>query len=85
MSKKKLRKFVALVNETGLDDFFAAGLTFRVDQLIEGNIYEEADQDYYDHKSAPFFVDDNGCARNIANMLSEGKIGEMKLKTKIQI
>jgi len=76
----KLRKFKALVGETGLDDFGLSGETFVVDQLVVGDIYEQADQRYYDENgrhSAPFFVDDNGCSRDIKQMLREGKVIEV--------
>ena len=76
----KLRKFKSLVNETGLDDLGASGWTFVVDQLVVGKIYEQADQMYYDEpyrNYEPFFVDDNGCSRNIKQMLREGKVIEV--------
>lgn len=76
----KLRKFKALVSEKGLDDFGASGLTFEVDQLIEGKIYKQANQSEYDKMSQnlpPFFVDDNGCSRDIKYMLKEGKVIEI--------
>lgn len=75
-----LRKFKALVSEKGLDDFGASGMTFEVDQLVKGKIYTQADQRFYDERgrnSAPFFVDDNGCSRDIASMLKSGKIVEI--------
>lgn len=76
----KLRKFRALVSETGLDDFGFSGQTFKVDQLIEGKVYTQADQRNYDEagrKSPPFFVDDNGCSRDIAKMIKEKKVVEV--------
>ena len=76
----KLRKFKALVSETGLDDFGLSGDTFVVEQLVIGDIYTQADQTYYDENgrnSAPFFVDDNGCSRDIKQMLREGKVIEV--------
>ena len=76
----KLRKFKALVGETGLDDLGLSGDTFEVDQLVIGDIYTQADQTYYDENgrnSAPFFVDDNGCSRDIKQMLREGKVIEV--------
>lgn len=76
----KLRKFRALVNEKGLDDFGFSGHTFKVDQLIKDKIYTQADQSNYDEhgrNSPPFFVDDNGCSRDISSMLKSGKIEEV--------
>jgi len=76
----KLRKFKALVNETGLDDFGASGQTFGVNQLVVGKVYTQADQTYYDENgrnAAPFFVDDNDCSRDIKQMLREGKVIEV--------
>lgn len=76
----KLRKFRALVNEKGKDDLGFSGITFEVDQLIEGNIYLEQDTTYWDQhakNSPPFFVDDNGCSRNIKDSLKEGIIEEI--------
>lgn len=73
----ELIKVRALVNESGLDDFGASGLTFTVHQLIAGKIYTQTDTKYWDErakKSAPFFVDDNGCSRNITSMISSGKV-----------
>jgi len=76
----KLRKFKVLVGETGLDDFGASGQTFGVNQLVVGKVYTQADQTYYDENgrnAAPFFVDDNGCSRDIKQMLREGKVIEV--------
>lgn len=76
----KLRKFRSLINETGLDDVGFSGMTIRVDQLIKGKIYEEADRSKYDahgRRSAPFFVDDNGCSRDIQHMLDNEYIEEI--------
>lgn len=76
----KFRKFKALVSEKGLDDLGASGMTFDVDQLIEGKIYTEQDTEYWDERakmSPPFFVDDNGCSRNIKDCLQKGIIIEV--------
>lgn len=76
----KLRKFKALVNEKGLDDIGMSGLTFEVDQLVKGKIYTQADQRFYDEhgrKSKPFFIDDNGCSRDIECMIKNGKVKEI--------
>lgn len=76
----KLRKFKALVSEKGKDDFGASGIVFEVDQLIKGNIYEQADERNYcevSYKRQPFFVDDNGCSRDIEEMLKSNKIIEL--------
>ena len=81
----KLRKFKALVHETGLDDGGGFSFTFRVDQLVEGKIYTQADQRYYDkagRNSPPFFVDSNGCSRDIANMLRKNIVEEIFEKPK---
>lgn len=75
MKENNLIKVRALVDETGLDDFGASGLTFPVQQLIKGKIYEQADTKYWtkDAKnSPPFFVDDNGCSRDIARLVKYG-------------
>ena len=76
----KLRKFKALVSEKGLDDFGASGITFEVDQLVKGKIYTQADQRFYDERgrnSKPFFVDDNGCSRDIERSIKEGIVIEV--------
>lgn len=76
----KLRKFKALINETGLDDFGASGMVFEVDQLIKDKVYTQADQRFYDEhgrNKKPFFVDDNGCSRDIENALKEGIVIEV--------
>ena len=76
----KLRKFKSLVNEKGLDDGGVASFVFEVDQLIEGKIYTQADQRHYDERgrnSQPFFVDDNGCSRDIAYMLKNKLVEEV--------
>lgn len=76
----ELRKFKALVNEKGLDDFGASGLTFEVDQLVKDKIYTQADQRFYDERgrnSKPFFVDDNGCSRDIDRSIKEGIVIEV--------
>jgi len=78
--ESKLRKFKALVNEKGIDDGGVASFTFVVDQLIKDKIYLQADQRFYDDlgkKSKPFFVDDNGCSRDIEHMLKSGKVEEI--------
>lgn len=75
-----MRKFRALISEKGLDDFGASGITFEVDQLIEGKIYKQQDTTYWDEhakRSAPFFVDDNGCSRNIEKCIKNGIIIEV--------
>jgi hypothetical protein len=80
---KKLRKFKALVNEKGRDDFGMSGITFEVDQLVKGRIYTQVDQSLYDKRgrdSDPFFVDDNGCSRDIKDMLIEGNVIELDLR-----
>jgi len=79
----KLRKFKSLVNEKGRDDIGMSGMTFEVDQLVKGRIYTQADESKYcevSYKREPFFVDDNGCSRNIKDMLRENKIIELDLR-----
>lgn len=76
----RLRQFKSLINEKGLDDFGASGMTFEVDEMVMGRVYIQADQSRYDEmgrRSAPFFVDDNGCSRDIAYMLKQGYIEEI--------
>ena len=75
-----MRKFKALKNEKGRDDFGTSGITFEVVQLIEGKVYTQQNTEYWDEHakhSAPFFVDDNGCSRNIDDCLKEGIIVEL--------
>lgn len=75
-----LRNFKALVSEKGRDDFGASGMTFEVDQLIKDKIYTQIDTTYWDahaKASPPFIVDDNGCSRNIKDMISSGKLQEI--------
>jgi hypothetical protein len=76
----KLRKFKAVVNEKGLCDFGASGRTLEANHLIEGKIYKQADQRFYDEtgrNSKPFFVDDNGCSRDIEQLIKKGIIEEI--------
>jgi hypothetical protein len=76
----KLRKFISNVNEKGFDDGGVASFTFEVDQLIKGKVYRQADTTFYDENgrnSKPFFVDDNGCSRDIESMLKSNKITEI--------
>lgn len=73
----ELIQVIALVNETGLDDIGSSGLTFPVHQLIAGRIYIQQDCTYWDDRakqSAPFFVDDNGCSRDISYMVRSGNV-----------
>lgn len=75
-----LRKFISLVNERGLDDIGFSGLTIEVDQLVKGKVYTQADQSLYDERgrnSKPFFIDDNGCSRDIELSLKNGIIEEL--------
>lgn len=76
----KLRKFRALINEKGLDDGGGASFTFEVDQLIKDKIYTQEDQRNYDERgrnSKPFFVDDNGCSRDIELSIKQGIVEEV--------
>jgi 5'-nucleotidase len=76
----RLRQLKSLINEKGRDDFGASGMTFEVDQLIKDKVYEEADRSKYDahgRNKKPFFVDDNGCSRDIQFMLDKGYIEEI--------
>lgn len=76
----KLRKFKALVNEKGLDDWGDFSSTFTVDELVKGKIYTQADQRNYDahgRSMKPFFVDDNGCSRDIMTALKNGIVEEI--------
>ena len=54
-----MRKYKALINETGLDDFGASGLTFEVKSLIKDKIYKE--------HPAGYVIDDNGCWNQIGS------------------
>lgn len=54
-----MRKYKALVNETGLDDFGASGITFEVKSIIKDKIYEEGPIGYV--------IDDNGCWNQIGS------------------
>lgn len=77
----KLRKFKYVIDEEGLDDFGASGMVFRVTSLVKGKIYTQEDTTYYDENgrnAKPFFVDDNGCARDIEDSLRAGIIIEIK-------
>ena len=75
-----LRKFRALVNEKGLEDYPDFSGVYLVDKLIKGKIYTQADETRYcevPYKREPFFVDDNGCSRNIKYMLDTKKVEEI--------
>lgn len=75
-----LRKFRALVSEKGTDDGGQFSFTFTVDQLIKGKLYIQADQRFYDEigkNAKPFFVDDNGCSRDIEQSIKDGIIEEV--------
>jgi hypothetical protein len=49
--------------------------------LIKGKVYTQADLQNYERVSkrtpASFFVDDNGCSRDIEELLKEKKIVEI--------
>lgn len=64
--KFKPRKFIALINEEGIDDIGMSGLTFKVESLRKGKIYEERNPEYlskpYNHNVV---IDDNGCWNHI--------------------
>jgi len=78
--KMKLRKFKSLINKKGLDDFGASGITFEVDQLVKGKIYTQADETNYcevSYKREPFFVDDNGCSRDIKHCIKNNIVEEL--------
>jgi hypothetical protein len=84
----ELRKFRSLVDEKDRDDFGMSGLTFEVDSLVKGKVYTQADTTYYDARakaSAPFFVDDNGCSRDIGHMLEKGLVEEILIGMEIAI
>jgi len=73
MEKSKKRRFEALINQTGLDDFGASGLTFQVIEIEKGKIYEEYWKwvDAWDGKGglkavpSGYVIDDNGIWHNI--------------------
>lgn len=72
-----------MVDAKGLDDGGVASFTFEVDQLVKGKIYTQADQRWYDEhgqKSAPFFVDDNGCSNDIEWALAAKIVEEVRPK-----
>lgn len=76
----KLRKFRALVNQTGLDDLGMSGIVFRTETLIKWKIYHQADERKYcevDYVRKPFFVDDIGCSRDIEKALKDKEIEEI--------
>lgn len=76
----EMRKFKALISEKGRDDYGVASGTFEVYQLVKDKVYIQADERFYDkalYKRKPFFVDDNGCSRNISTLLKECKIVEI--------
>lgn len=55
------RQFEALVDEYGLDDFGASGMTFQVQSLKKGKIYYEEDPRYISGHQKGVVIDDNGC------------------------
>lgn len=74
----ELRKFRALVSETGMDDFGASGMVFDWPALVKGDVYEQANHISYGYKNpCDFIVDGCGCSRNIDRSISMGLIEEI--------
>jgi hypothetical protein len=61
MSEFKPRKFVALIDETSLDDIGYSGQTFKVKSLTKGKIYKERNPEFLSSKEKGVVIDDNGC------------------------
>lgn len=55
------RKFVALKDEFGLDDIGASGLTFTVQSLVKGKVYEEENPAFISTHESGIVIDDNSC------------------------
>jgi hypothetical protein len=64
----QLRKFKSLVNEKGYDYTGSCGTTITIYKLVKDYIYES---------NQPFFVDDDGCPRDIKDMLKSKKVIEI--------
>jgi hypothetical protein len=70
--QKIMRKFKALVNESGSTDFGMSGQTLQCLTLKKDKIYEECQY------NRNYFIDDDGVSRGIDNMLKKGYIEEIK-------
>lgn len=57
----KARKFEAIVDEFGLDDYGVASGTFEVQSIAKGKIYEEENPAHIDGHERGIVVDDNSC------------------------
>ncbi len=55
------RKFEAIVDEFGLDDWPDFSGTFQVQSLKKGKIYTEKDPKYIDGNRSGVVIDDNSC------------------------
>ena len=65
-----MRKFKALKTEVGIDDLGYSGITFKVKALIENKIYTQK-------SGTNYIVDDNGCLRDIKDLLKKQLIKEI--------
>jgi len=81
-----MRKFKALVNEFGLDDFGVASGTFKVQVLTKGEIYKEhqrlvsANDGRGGLKEVPsgYVIDDNSCWNKIESDEFKKRFKEIK-------
>ena len=61
MDEFKPRKFIALIDEFGLDDGGVASFTFEVQSLKKGEIYEESNPNSIQGNKRGVVIDDNSC------------------------
>jgi hypothetical protein len=64
-----MRNFRALVTERSKSDFGFSGLTFKSCSLSQGKVYTQISEKY--------FVDDDGCSRNIHESIKSGIVEEI--------
>ncbi len=67
MEKFIPRKFEALIDEHGEDDLGFSGITFTVQSLKKGEIYEESDPRCIEGNRRGVVIDNNGCWWHFGN------------------
>ena len=77
------RKFEALVDEYGLDDFGSSGYTFKVQSIKKGKIYEERNPNYISGHQKGVIIDDNCCWWHYGTSSFKSRFKEVSRESKI--